>query len=235
MSFVNYWWELRPCDYYGAFATPKIVFPDIAKLPRYSLDHSGVYLNNTSYFIPGADAYLLGVLQSRVSWFATSQISQPLRLRAGLWQYRLFPQFIERLPIPNASAAEREAIAALAYAIADHARSRYGLHAGVRHRISTDFGGAGVGLNQKLTAWWTLNFPTFRAEVHKALKREIPVRERDEWAAWLEDRQRAHERLTAEIVRLETELNARVYALFDLSPDEIAIIEESTKYSYGEV
>jgi hypothetical protein len=27
----------------------------------------------------------------------------------------------------------------------------------------------------------------------------------------------------------------RVYALFDLSPAEIAIIEESTKYKYGEV
>jgi hypothetical protein len=34
---------------------------------------------------------------------------------------------------------------------------------------------------------------------------------------------------------METELNARVYALFDLSPAEIRIIEESTKYRYGEV
>jgi hypothetical protein len=30
-------------------------------------------------------------------------------------------------------------------------------------------------------------------------------------------------------------LNARVYGLFDLTPAEIAIIEESTKYRYGEV
>lgn len=38
-----------------------------------------------------------------------------------------------------------------------------------------------------------------------------------------------------EIVRLETELNARVYALINLTPDEISLIEESTKYRYGEV
>ena len=44
-----------------------------------------------------------------------------------------------------------------------------------------------------------------------------------------------HEQRTAEIVRLETQLNARVYALFDLTPAEIKIIEESTKYRYGEV
>lgn len=29
---------------------------------------------------------------------------------------------------------------------------------------------------------------------------------------------------------LETDLNAQVYALFDLTPAEIKIIEESTKY-----
>jgi len=40
---------------------------------------------------------------------------------------------------------------------------------------------------------------------------------------------------TAEIVRLETQLNARVYDLFDLTAAEIKLIEESTKYRYGEV
>ena len=39
----------------------------------------------------------------------------------------------------------------------------------------------------------------------------------------------------AAIVRLETQLNTRVYGLFDLTPAEIKIIEESTKYRYGEV
>jgi hypothetical protein len=231
----DYWWELRPCDYYGAFETPKILFPDIAKLPRYSLDTSGTYLNNTGYFIPDADAYLLGVLQSRVVWFVTSQISQPLRLRAGLWQYRLFPQFLERLPVPDASPADKDVIAALAISLSDRAKSRYQLHDSVRNRVSTDLSAPGVTLNQKLTKWWTLDFPTFRTEVQKALKRDIPVRERDEWAAWLEDQRGEHDRLTADIVRLETELNAHVYALFSLSPDEIVFIEETTKYQYGAV
>jgi hypothetical protein len=34
---------------------------------------------------------------------------------------------------------------------------------------------------------------------------------------------------------METELNAIVYTLFDLSPQEIKLIEESTKYRYGEI
>lgn len=61
------------------------------------------------------------------------------------------------------------------------------------------------------------------------------MNERDEWEDWLEVRRERHQWRTAEIVRLETELNKRVYELFDLTPDEIQIIEESTKYHYGEV
>jgi hypothetical protein len=75
----------------------------------------------------------------------------------------------------------------------------------------------------------------FRTEVKKALKQEIPVRERDDWAEWLQERQGEHWQLTLEIVRMETELNAIVYGLFDLSPEDIATIEQETKYQYGEV
>jgi hypothetical protein len=34
---------------------------------------------------------------------------------------------------------------------------------------------------------------------------------------------------------LETQLNKRAYVLFVLAPEEIRIIEDSTKYHYGEV
>jgi len=74
-----------------------------------------------------------------------------------------------------------------------------------------------------------------RAEVKKVFKHDIPLTVRDEWEAWHAANRAEHDRLTAEIIRLETDLNARVYALFDLTPEEIAIIEESTKYRYGEV
>ncbi|MGI9179541.1 MAG: hypothetical protein ACR2H9_03450, partial [Longimicrobiaceae bacterium] len=94
---------------------------------------------------------------------------------------------------------------------------------------------AGRPLNRRLTDWWTLDFPAFRAEVKKALKREIPVRERDEWEAWLSDQRAEHETLTREIIEREMELDERVYALFDLTAEEIRVVEQSTKYGYGEV
>ncbi len=66
-------------------------------------------------------------------------------------------------------------------------------------------------------------------------RHDIPLKERDAWDAWLAEARAEHERRTAEIVRLETDLNARVYTLFDLTPAEVRLVEESTKYRYGEV
>ncbi len=64
----DHWWELRPCDYYAAFDRPKIIYPDIAKEPRFVLDDNGLYVNNTTYVIAVRDLYLLGLLNSRTMW-----------------------------------------------------------------------------------------------------------------------------------------------------------------------
>jgi type I restriction-modification system DNA methylase subunit len=73
----KYWWELRACDYYDAFEKPKIMFPDIAKDLRFSLDRTKLYGNNTMYFIPVDDLYLLGLLNSSIRvyhdlWYTVS-------------------------------------------------------------------------------------------------------------------------------------------------------------------
>jgi hypothetical protein len=104
-----------------------------------------------------------------------------------------------------------------------------------RHRLLTDFSDSGKALNKKQTAWWDLEFTGLRAELQKVFKRDIPVSQREDWEAWLAARQAEHWEWTREIVRLETELNARVYGQFGLTAEEIAIVVESTTYPYGEV
>ena len=89
--------------------------------------------------------------------------------------------------------------------------------------------------NQKLTAWWTLSFPGLQAELGKAFRKTIPVKDRDDWEAWLDAQKAGHDAHTQAIVSREAALNARVYALFGLDGGEIALIEAATKYRYGEV
>ena len=65
--------------------------------------------------------------------------------------------------------------------ITAEARARYELHRRARRRILTDLGMPDGKLNQKLTAWWELDFPAFRAEIPKVFKRDIPLKDRDDW------------------------------------------------------
>lgn len=231
----EYWWELRACKYYSAFEQPRIHSTKVSLFPTFSFSEQINYALNTSYVLPVDDTrmgnYLLGVLNSRVCEFYCRKVFASKA--NGYFEIQLGE--LSRLPIPNASDEEREKIGALTMGITEAARARYTLHERARRRVFSDLGVPGGKLNRKLTAWWDLDFPAFRAEINKVFKKDIPLAERDDWEDWLAGRRDEHGRLTREIVRLETELNDRVYALFGLAPKEIRVIEEITKYRYGEV
>lgn len=94
------WYEIQDdVAYYAIFDRPKIIFPDICKEPRFYLDRNGMYLSNTAYCLGVEDPYLLGILNSKLSWFAISNISIPFGIRAGKYRYRLIYQYMEKVPI----------------------------------------------------------------------------------------------------------------------------------------
>jgi len=94
------WYEIQDdVAYFEVFDDPKIFFPDIAKAPRFSLDEGDHYLANTAYCLGTDDRYLLGILNSRLFWFAISHISIPFGVRAGEYRYRLIYQYMEKVPI----------------------------------------------------------------------------------------------------------------------------------------
>jgi type I restriction-modification system DNA methylase subunit len=65
----RYWWELRPCAYYDAFARPKLIYQEIQFHPAYALDASGMFLNNKVFFLDTADPWLVAVLNSPLMWW----------------------------------------------------------------------------------------------------------------------------------------------------------------------
>ncbi|HEV8328158.1 MAG TPA: N-6 DNA methylase [Nitrospiraceae bacterium] len=94
------WYEIQDeVAYYSIFDGPKIIFPDICKAPRFSLERSGKYLANTAYCLGVDDPYLLGILNSRLFWFAIGNLSIPFGVRAGQYRYRLIYQYMEKVPI----------------------------------------------------------------------------------------------------------------------------------------
>jgi len=106
------WYEIQDSvDYFQEFGKPKIVYPDIAKESRFTIDHNGIYFGNTVYFIPSNDLYLLGILNSRLIWEYYKTIASVLGDANKGGRLRWFTQDVLNLPIPppdlNPSLADR--------------------------------------------------------------------------------------------------------------------------------
>ena len=113
----NNWWELRACDYYERFSSPKIIYPDIANNCRFYMDGEGYFSTNTTYFIPGNDLYLLGVLNSKLAQFYFTKVCAGLE-GGGTTYLRFFGQYIENFPVhvlknsdPSEQAAHNKMVA----------------------------------------------------------------------------------------------------------------------------
>ena len=96
------WYELQQPQYnFSEFmAGPKIIFPDIATRPRFALDEVGFYSSNTTYFIPGRDLYLLGLLNSRFGELYFKSVCAGLEGKAETY-LRFFGQYLEGFPLPT--------------------------------------------------------------------------------------------------------------------------------------
>ena len=108
------------------------------------------------------------------------------------------------------------------------AETRFKVEADFRHRIACDLGGSpDAKLNKKLHGWSALDFIGFRKEIKKAFKADIPLAERSDWEAYLQEQTQQVADLSKQIQSNETALNQLVYGLFKLSDKNIAIIEEN--------
>ena len=218
----DFWWELRSCDYYDAFENPKILYLDMAMSPTFVIDRVGAYCANTAYFLPLNEPFVLSILNSPIGWFIWSGITTVAR--GGV--RRLFTYHLETTPIPPATDAQKAELAALAEAAQTAAEKRYALQQEITRRIPDLATGTATKLTERLKAWWDLpDFAAFQAEVKKALKSDIPLKARNEWENWIAENRTQIHTLSAQIAAAEADINAKVYTLFNLTPEEIALLE----------
>ena len=117
----------------------------------------------------------------------------------------------------------------------DAARARHDIQSAVRRRLLDLAPPERAKLTGRLHDCRALDFAAFRAEVKRAFRAGIPVKQRGEWEAYLIDNAARVKTLSADIAAAECEIDVIVYNLFDLTPDEIALPEASLEGQYGEL
>ncbi len=203
------WFELQQPQmaYREWFDKPKIVYPEIGLNARFAMDESGFTINNKAFFLPLADWFVLGVLNSGPVWSWITQTLSPLR--GGYWEFR--SQYLEKLPIPDASPDDRQFVGNIAKRTQSlygqrRARSEQFLHAlGIDTAESTS--------RNPLEQPWSLAADDYAKRARKATGRAPDMKlyeaARDETAA-----------LTEQIAKLEAEIDSRVAALYGLDAED---------------
>ena len=92
--------------YWDAFDKPKIMYQDIAWDLRFSLDRAGMLANNTVYFLPVEDPWVLAVLNAPVSWWLAWRTAQHGKDEA----LRFFTDYLVDFPVPEPAPELRETV-----------------------------------------------------------------------------------------------------------------------------
>lgn len=102
----EFWWELRACAYYDEFEKPKIIYPNICKQPEFILDNYKQYTNQKCFIISSSSRYLLGILNSSVTFFLFRSLLPKLR---GDF-YEPSSIYFNKFPIPEISEVKQQPI-----------------------------------------------------------------------------------------------------------------------------
>lgn len=226
----EFWWELRSCAYYNEFEKPKIIYPEMSDKPAFSFEIFSFFASKTCFIIPIDNSYFLGLLNSSSIWFYLSRVCNSVR---GGW-LNLQGIFIKKIPIPSATDDQKFQISELAETCQTLTEQRYAIESGFARRLRDDLCPADKTpkLNKNSQAWWKWDFKTLQTELKKSFKLKandvlIPVAERNDWQAYFETEKAKIDDLNQKIQIAETQLNQSVYQLFELTEQEITLIEQN--------
>ncbi len=215
------WFELAmPIEYWAAFERPKILYPDITWRSQFSRDDSGLYANNTMYFLPTGDRWLLAVLNSPVAWWYAWRRAQHAKDEA----LRFFTAFVESFPIPAPSDEQRGMGESLACTLSEIASNHNSTQQTildwlcVQHSIENP--------SVKLRSLIELDSDSFVAEVKRIRGKKSPLSAaalkslRDEHAATIEPARTQ----AAKAFQLERQLSDLVNEAYGLTPEDVALM-----------
>lgn len=214
----EYWWELRTCDYYAQFEVPKIIYQVFQIKPCFLLDESGLYCNNSVWFIPTNNKALLAILNSRMGWWLITKYCS--QIQGG---YQLIWKYFGNILIPVIEGELAEQLSILANQMISLNKDLQAKRARFLRRLQDNM--PDIKITGTLETFDTLDFAGFVSELKKQ-KIKLSLAQQDEWEEYFGQYKTDCEELKSSIAATDAEINNRVYALYGLTDDEIKLIEQ---------
>ncbi len=218
------WYEVQDAvDYWEHFGRPKIVYQDITWRPSFCFDALGTLTNDTTFFIPSSDFWLLACLNSPLSWWYAWRIAYHGKDDA----LRLKNIFMEDFPIPTAGPDTRSICDSLVSKLIELTKSQQTVRVDLLDWLRIEH--AIAEPNQKLQSALDLDSDAFISEVRKLRGKKNPLS-----LAALKSLREEHTRtilpaqaLAREALALERTISDLVNEAYGLTPEEEALMWET--------
>ena len=216
----EYWWELRQCAYYDLFDKPKIIFPNLQSANKFCFDDNSNYINAPAVFLPTDDLVLLGILNSKVVWYFLKSVCV---VRSGGY-VEVKPQYFEQIPIPDFDNSNSVLIKNFVEETITQNKLLQEKRNTFLSRIQSNF--TIVKLSNKLKEFYNYDFKTFLSELKKK-KITLTLKQQDEWEQYFNEYKTEINKLQQQINQKDKEIDQLVYKLYNLTAEEIKIVEGS--------
>ena len=218
----QHWTNLRACSFFDDFALEKIIWIELTDLGRFSLCTEEIYLLNSAYFlIPPHEfkaKYLLALLNSKLIKFYLQQIANT----SGVGTTRWINIYVKDFPIPEISIANQEvfidAVNNITPCLVELQTIQSQFLAVLQSKVALE------KVSNKLQGWYELEFKEFVKELAKA-KIILSLTETNEWLPFFAEQKKKAMDLKNEIEKTDKEIDRMVYVLYELTEEEVRIVE----------
>ncbi len=219
----QHWTNLRACSFFEDFKEEKIVWIELTDIGRFSLCTDEIYLLNSAYFlIPPKELnikFLLSILNSKVIKFYLKQIANT----SGVGTTRWINNYVKDFPIPEINISVQQDFITESEKMISFTEYFKEQSQKFQRTLQRKF--ELQDLPKKLEEWYLLSYSDFIKELAKK-KIKLSLAEEAEWEEYFNSEAKKTLELKNTIDATDKEIDQLVYKLYDLTEEEIAIVEK---------
>lgn len=216
------WWNLRACDYYEEFSKPKIIYYHTALKHSFYLDLEAYYISANCYFINNVDSFVQAILNSKVFNFTKKYLFPAFGDVENGGRVRLDANKMYSIPIPIVTDGVKDKFDKLVKDITVKSTELYKLQESTINFIKQEYGL--ILNNSQINGFAEMGWNQITELLHKQ-KIKMSIESKEAFNNWLKEKQHGLLKLKQEVGFIEGEINQEVYRLYNLTEDEIRMIE----------
>ena len=226
MNIAEGWFSYIYPKNLNYFHNPKIMTREISLGCNMTYDQTGEYYHNTKVYsfikkkeFKIDEKYYLGIMNSRIMWFFLKNTGSEY----GGGYYVFKTNYLKPFPLPEISNNSQMIIDFVNNQLINN-KAFQEQSQKFQRTLERKF--ALTDLPKKLQDWYLLSYAEFIKELAKK-KIKLSLSDEAEWETYFSTEAKKALELKAQITQTDKEIDQMVYALYELTEDEIKIVEGS--------